>query len=263
MIHYINEKTAPYLNLLTVKTRLAESPVMKEMQSWALLCQKDFCIRIGASDVNHSGLAKIWMDLDTRWPLYVDRFASRVDIVDGTFLGSAHDSHEAFVEEDLQAGEYLAHKTFCGTIVMQPNGMSLSYVLSFDCLGDTRDDSSLLLLDNVGTIMVYISPNVQYVCREVKYKATRHLSYVMPPLDAMMGAAQMKYLVRDYLLYRHFAPVKTELVTRCGSDEEAGLADDSDALVNCFPFDIRRLTAHDGAFIFPDPEAEENDAGNE
>ena len=71
----------------------------------------------------------------------------------------------------------------------------------------------------------------------------------------------MKDLLRNYLLYRHFAPVKAELIIRGGSDEKAEQAGNSDAVVNSFPFDIWRLTAHEGAFVFPDDG--ENDADNE
>lgn len=42
---------------------------------------------------------------------------------------------------------------------------------------------------------------------------------------------------------------------------EAEHAGDSDTVVNCFPFDLWRLTALEGAFVFPDDG--ENDADNE
>ena len=78
----------------------------------------------------------------------------------------------------------------------------------------------------------------------------------------MFGPLEMKDLVRDYLLYRHYAPVKAELVTRCGSQDEAKLAGDPDAMVNGYPFDIWRLTG-DGPFAFPEAASGENDIDND
>lgn len=273
MIKTINKNTVPYLQLLDIRTKLSESPLVKEMLARATLSAKmhserffmDFCVKISESDVRYFDLPKIWGDLNSRWPLLSEKFASRVDIIDETFLGNAKDSHEAFAKMDGQAGdveEYLADKTFCGTIVIRPKGICLSYRLSFDSCGELEEDSVLLMLDEWGIILAYISPAVQVVCREVREKATRHLHYVMPPLDIMIGAMQMKLLVRDYLLYCHFASVKAELVTRCGSHEEAQQVGDPDAMVNCFPFDIWRLTG-DGPFIFPEAGDNENDADND
>ena len=273
MIKTINKNTVPYLQLLDIRTKLSESPLVKEMLARATLSAethserffKDFCIKISESDVRHLDLPKIWGDLDGRWPLLSEKFASRVEIIDETFLGNVKDSHEALAEVYDQAGdaeEYLTDKTFCGTIVIRPKGICLSYRLSFNGCGEPEEDSVLLMLDEGGMILAYISPAVQVVCREVREKATRHLHYVMPPLDIMIGAMQMKLLVRDYLLYCHFASVKAELVTRCGSHEEAQQVGDPDAMVNCFPFDIWRLTG-DGPFIILEAGENENDANND
>ena len=226
MIHYINEKTVPYLQLLNIRTVQSMSPIVKEMHSRAMQnamtdsgrLDKDFCIKISASDMTYLGLAKIWRDHDDRWPQMVRKFASDVEIVDESFLGAVRDSREAFAEEPIRTVEYLADKNFAGTIVTQPKGITLSYWFSFDGCGEPVEGSSILMLNDSGIIMSYISPDVLYTCKEVKTKATKNFSYVMPPLDTMMGAAQMKDLLRNYLLYRHFAPVKAELVTRGGSD---------------------------------------------
>ncbi len=270
MIQFINKNTVPYLHLLDIRTKLSESPLVKEMAARATLSAemhserffKDFCIKVAESDVRYLSLARIWGDLDGRWPTLAEDFASRVEVIDETFLSDVRNSHKAFSEEFIKAGDYLADKTFCGTILIRPKGISLSYRLSFDCCGEPEEDSVLLMLDETGMILTYVSPAVLFVCREVKDKATKHLLYVMPPLDIMMGATQMKFLVRDYLLYCHFASVKAELVTRCGSHEEAQLVGDSDSMVNCFPLDIWRLTG-DGPFVFPEAGDDENDVDND
>ncbi len=128
MRQYINEKTVPYLRLLNIRTVLSMSPIVKEMNSRAMRnamtnpgrLYKDFCIKVSASDVKYLGLAKLWRDLDNRWPRFAEKFASRVKIVDDSFLRAVHESHKAFFEEPILAGEYLAHKSFSGTIEFKP-----------------------------------------------------------------------------------------------------------------------------------------------
>lgn len=270
MRQYINEETVPYLQLLNIRTVLSMSPIVREMNYRAMRnammnpgrLYKDFCIKVSASDVKYLGLAKLWRDLDNRWPRFTEKFASRVEIVDESFLRAVHESRKAFFEEPILAGEYLAHKTFSGTIVTLPKGTTLSYWLSFDGCDEPKEDCSILMLDDSGMIKTGISPALIYTCKEVKTEATKNLSYVMPPLDTMMGAAQMKNLVRNYLLYSHFASVKAELVPRYGSQGRGELTGDSDAMVNCFPFDLWRLNV-DGPFVFPEAGDDENDADND
>ena len=77
MIQYINEEKVPYLQLLDIRTKLSESPLVKEMLARATQSAKmhserffnDFCVKISESDVRYFDLPKIWGDLDGRWPL--------------------------------------------------------------------------------------------------------------------------------------------------------------------------------------------------
>ena len=261
--------TAPYLQFLNNKTKLTKSPLVKAMKERVMLdamkhaerLVKDFCFKIAVSDVTNLNVARFWGDLDDRWPVLAEKFGSRVETVDETFLGAVRDSEEAL----FGAVDCLADKTFCGTIFILPRGISLSYWFSYDDFGELKEDSVLFMLDETGRILTYLSPVVEFVCREVMVKAAEHVCCVKHnkhPLDAMFGPLEMKDLVRDYLLYCHLASVKAELVPRCGSQDEAKLAGDPDAMVNGYPFDIWRLTG-DGPFAFPEAASGENDIDND
>ena len=63
----INKNTVPYLQLLDIRTKLSESPLVKEMLARATLSAKmhserffkDFCVKISESDVRYLNLARI------------------------------------------------------------------------------------------------------------------------------------------------------------------------------------------------------------
>ena len=252
MIKAINKNTAPYLQLLDIRTKLSESPLVKEMLARATLSAKmhserffkDFCVKISESDVRYFDLPKIWGDLDGRWPLLSEKFASRVDIIDETFLGNVKDSYEALAEVYDQAGdaeEYLTDKTFCGTIVIQPKGICLSYRLSFNGCGEPGEDSVLLMLDEWGMILAYISPEVHFVARFIQDAAMDLYGREIDFFSYLVSAFVITDITRDYILFCRFADVRVNQVARPGSREAKRQAGDPDASVNYYPFGIRKI----------------------
>ena len=258
-MNIIDKKSTPYLQLLTVRTRLSDSPLVKKM----LKSKGEFWLKIAKDDAACNPDAEvIWSDIDRRWPQLSSAFSRKVDLISGIFFKSVLDSSKAFKAGWKTVDGYLAGKTFSGTIIAVPRGVTTSYSMSFDSNGDP-DDIFILMLDSHGVLLAYISPTVQFVTRYIQNMVLDIYGREMGNLSSLVvGASVIVDTTCDYILYSHLASVKAELVPRCGSHGEAQLAGDPDAMVNCFPFDIWRLTG-DGPFAFPEASSGENDADND
>ena len=259
MTHYIDEKSAPYLQLLNIRTKLSESPLVKKM----LKSKGEFWFKIAKDDAACNPDAEvIWSDINRRWPQLSTAFSRQVDLISGTFFKSVLDSSKAFKAGWKTVDGYLAGKTFSGTIIAVPRGVTTSYSMSFDSNGDP-DDIFILMLDSHGVLLAYISPTVQFVTRYIQNMVLDIYGREMGNLFSLVvGASVIVDTTWDYILYCHFASVKAELVPRCGSQDEAKLAGDPYAMVNCFPLDIWRLTG-DSPFAFPEAAYGGNDADND
>ena len=245
---YINEKTAPYLKLLTVKTRLSESPIVEEM----FRSKEGYCFKIAKADAAcNPDTGLIGSDMDRRWPKLAAAFSQKVDMVSGAFFQGVSDFSHAFVVNRKAVNGYLAGKTFSGTVMVDLQRVTMSYSMSFDSNGDP-DDICILLISSHGQVLAYISPAVQFVTRMVQDAAVdMYDREIIDLFSRLVGAFVITDIARDYILYCHFAAVKADLVTRCGVDGNTEPTGDPDALVNCFPFDIRRLSGLGGPFVFP------------
>lgn len=234
---YINEKTAPYLKLLTIKTRLSESPLVDKM----FRTRDGFCLGVARDDKAYNPDTRlIWPDINSRWPQLSTAFSRQVDIVSAAFFKAVGDSTNAFKADSETVNGYLAGKTFSGTILVMSKGVTLSYSMSFDPDGDP-DDVIILMLDSHGTVLACISPEVNFVTRFIQDSATDLYGSEIGYFSYLLGAFVITGITRDYILFCHFADVRVNHVARPGSREAKQQAGDPDASVNYYPFGIRKI----------------------
>ena len=234
---HINKNTAPYLQLLTVKTRLSESPLVDKMFS----ARDGFCFGVEKDDKAYNpDVRLIWPDINSRWPQLSTAFSRQVDMVSGAFFKAVRDSSNAFKADRETVNGYLAGKTFSGTIMVESQGVTLSYSMSFDSDGDP-DDVVILMLDSHGTVLAYVSPEVHFVARFIQDAAMDLYGREIDFFSFLVGAFVITDITRDYILFCRFADVRVNQVARPGSREAKRQAGDPDASVNYYPFGIRKI----------------------
>lgn len=234
---YINEKTAPYLKLLTVKTRLSESPLVDKM----FRSKDGYCFRVDKDDKAFNPETEfIWTDINSRWPQLSTAFSRQVDMVNSTILKAVGDSSSAFKADRETVNGYLAGKIFSGTIMVMSKGMTLSYSMSFDPNGDP-DDVIILMLDSHGTVLAYISPAVNSVARFILDAFMDICGRELDFFSYLAGAIVITDIIRDYILFSRFADVRVKHVARPGSREAKRQAGAPEASVNYYPFGIRAI----------------------
>lgn len=246
-------KSFPFLEHLNNNT-LIMSPTYKKRLNKSFRERPDpgslytgYLVGIGSNDEVDPDSFFVFLDLDRRWPRLVPKFRSQVALVSDAFGAALTESFPALEKDPDSTKAFLAGKSFGGTVLITNVKETVSYGLTFDGEG-VLTDYCVLWLDCVGSIMAYVVPGMEFFSRNI-----------LPDVDGGMApepillageecidevGAALIAVVRDFILFCHFADVDVKFVARPGSREARLQSGDKDAYVNDSHLNVRRLTAH-------------------